>query len=187
MKGRGSGCACTSAVWWYIVGMSTTSPMDTRAAEGSLESGLGFRLGRGHRAVRGAWQGRIADLGLSSAQASSLRAVAERPGSGIRELARILGTDPMNAKRLVDGLERAGLVCSCADAADRRLRVLNPTDAGLRLVREVEARARTWAAILESMAGRDAIAALLQTLDRLEAGIAELAAADGDGAERGRG
>ncbi len=156
-------------------------------AEGSLEAGLGFRLGRGHRIVRGAWQGHLADLGLSSAQASSLRAVAERPGSGVRELARILGTDPMNAKRLADGLERAGLVHSCADPADRRLRVLNPTEAGLRLVREVEDRARAWAATLESMVGPDEIAALLHTLDRLEAGIAALTAAESGAAEHERG
>jgi DNA-binding MarR family transcriptional regulator len=168
--------------------MSTTSSILGGIAEGSLEAGLGFRLGRGHRTVRGAWQGRIADLGLSAAQASSLRAVAERPGSGIRELARILGTDPMNAKRLADGLERAGLVRSCADPADRRVRVLNPTEAGVRLVREVEDRARAWTAALESMVGRDEIAALLGTLDRLEAGIAELAAAEGvDAVEHDRG
>ncbi len=150
------------------------------AVEGSLESGLGFRLGRGHRTVRGAWQARIADLGLSSAQASTLRAIAERPGSGVRELARILGTDPMNAKRLADGLESAGLVGSCADPSDRRLRILTPTEAGTQLVREVEERARAWAATLESIVGREAIAAMLRTLDRLEVGIAGLTAVGGE-------
>jgi len=159
--------------------MTTTSatPSDSGALCGTLESGIGFRLGRGHRTVRSAWQARIADLGLSSAQASSLRAVVERPGSGVRELARILGTDPMNAKRLADGLEAAGLVCSCADASDRRLRVLQPTDAGLALASEVEHRSRAWTATLEGMAGRGAIPAMLRTLDQLEEGIAALTAA----------
>ena len=162
--------------------MTTTSvaPPAGGAFQGSLESGLGFRLGRGHRIVRGAWHARIADLGLSGAQASTLRAIAERPGSGIRELARTLGTDPMNAKRLADGLETAGLVASCADPADRRVRVLNPTPAGVQLAREVEDRARAWAATLEAMVGREAIADMLRTLDGLEAGIAELAT---DGAD----
>jgi MarR family transcriptional regulator for hemolysin len=135
--------------------------------------------------VRGAWQARIADLGLSSAQASTLRAVAERPGSGIRDLARTLGTDPMNAKRLADGLEAAGLVCSCTDPADRRLRVLKPTDAGVRLVGEVQQRAQAWAATLEAIVGRVQMADVLRMLGRLEEGIAGLAAdgaaADADG------
>ena len=156
--------------------MTTRSPAasDGATGGGTLESGIGFRLGRGHRTVRGAWQARIADLGLSSAQASSLRAVVERPGSGVRELARILGTDPMNAKRLADGLEAAGLVCSRADASDRRVRVLQPTDAGLALAREVEQRSRVWTATLEGMVGPGAITAMLRTLDRLEARIAAL-------------
>lgn len=166
---------------------NTSAPPVATPAGGSLESAIGFRLGRGHRAVRGAWQTRIADLGLSGAQASSLRAVVERPGSGIRELARILGTDPMNAKRLADGLEAAGLVCSCADAEDRRLRVLNPTEAGLELAGELERRSLAWAATLGAMVGHDELAALLRTLDRLEAGIADLAAGDAATAERGHG
>ena len=161
---------------------------DVAVAAGTLESGIGFRLGRGHRTVRGAWQARIADLGLSSAQASSLWAVVERPASGVRELARVLGTDPMNAKRLADGLEAAGLVCSCADACDRRLRVLQPTGAGLALAREVARRSRAWTTTLEDMVGRDAIAAMLRTLDQLESGIDALTRAhDAECSESERG
>ncbi len=165
--------------------MTTTSLVPTPGAGTSsrLEAGLGFRLGRVHRAIRGAWQARIADLALSSAQASALRAVVERPGSGLRELARTLGTDPMNAKRLADGLETSGLICSCAASADRRLRVLEPTDAGRALALVLEQRAQAWAATLESMVSEGDIAAMLRTFDRLEAGIAALTAAADDSAE----
>jgi hypothetical protein len=38
--------------------------------------------------LRGAWEEKIADLGLTAPQAALLRAVAQRPGSGLRELAR---------------------------------------------------------------------------------------------------
>jgi DNA-binding MarR family transcriptional regulator len=162
--------------------MSTKSPPAGRGAVADpLEAGLSFRLGRAHRTVRGAWRARIADLGLSSAQASTLRAVVERPASGVRELARTLGTDPMNAKRLADSLETVGLVRSSADPADRRIRVLSPTDAGCDLAREVERRSRAWEATLARLLEPDDMAAVLRTLDRLEAGIATLAASSATG------
>ena len=133
-----------------------------------LEADLRFRLGRAHRAVRGAWQAHIADLGLTSAQASVLRAVLEQPGMGLRELARRLATDPMNAKRLADGLERDGFVVSGADPADARIRVLMGTDAGAAAGREVARRAAAWGDALEALLGADDTARLRTILARLE-------------------
>ncbi len=140
----------------------------------SLEEGLGFRLGRAHRAVRFAWEARIEDLRLSGAQASVLWAVAEQPGTSLRELARRLRTDPMNAKRLADGLEEAGLLASVGDPADRRRRVLGPTDAGLSVTREIQRRALEWRATLEVIIGPDDAARLSLMLTRIEDGIAGL-------------
>jgi DNA-binding MarR family transcriptional regulator len=154
--------------------MSTTSTVDESAA--ALEAGLAFRLGRAHRIVRSGWQARIADLGLSSAQASTLRAVLERPGAGLRELSRTLGTDPMNAKRLADGLEADGLLESRVDPLDRRLRLLFPTDRGRQAGAEIVRRALDWADTLNRIIGADDAAAVLRTLDRLERGVAALAA-----------
>jgi DNA-binding MarR family transcriptional regulator len=50
----------------------------------------------------------------------------------------------MNAKRIADGLEAAGLLCSCDDPTDKRRRVLGPTDAGRALSTEVARRGRNW-------------------------------------------
>jgi DNA-binding MarR family transcriptional regulator len=155
-----------------------------------LEADLRFRLGRAHRAVRGAWQARIADLGLTSPQAGALRAITEQPGTGLRELARRLGTDPMNAKRLADGLEREGLVVSRAHPADARMRVISPTDRGLALGREVERRAGEWQRAIEELLGADDAARLRLILERLEDESAALVvsvpvAASGDKARRG--
>jgi DNA-binding MarR family transcriptional regulator len=161
--------------------MTTTEGAPPRA--NSLEASLAFRLGRAHRTVRAAWQARLADLGLSSAQASTLRAVLERPDAGLRELARTLGTDPMNAKRLADGLQDAGLIESRVVAQDRRLRVLVPTDAGRRLGAEVARRAQAWSATLDQIIGPGEAAATLATLDRLERGVAALDARDDAAAE----
>lgn len=177
--------------------INTQAP-DQRAADGasvpvterpdtSLEAGLGFRLGRTHRAIRGAWEARIADLGLRSPQASVLRAVSEQPGTCLRELARRLHTDPMNAKRLADGLEEAGLLASAGDPADRRRRVLRPTDAGLALSREIQGRSVEWGATLEAIIGPGDAARLLLILARIEDGISDLPGVQAPAGEADRG
>ena len=152
--------------------MSTTSAVDESAA--ALEAGLAFRLGRAHRIVRSAWQARIADLGLSNAQANTLRAVLERPGVGLRELSRTLGTDPMNVKRLADGLEAEGLLESRVDPLDRRLRLLFASDKGRQAGAEIVRRALDWSETLNRIVGAEDAAAVLRTLDRLERGVAAL-------------
>jgi DNA-binding MarR family transcriptional regulator len=152
--------------------MSTRSTVEESAA--ALEAGLGFRLGRAHRIVRSAWQARIADLGLSNAQANTLRAVLERPGAGLRELSRTLGTDPMNAKRLADGLEAEGLLESRIDPLDRRLRLLFASDKGRQAGAEIVRRALDWSDTLDRIIGADDAAAVLRMLDRLERGVAAL-------------
>jgi DNA-binding MarR family transcriptional regulator len=141
-----------------------------------LEDDLRFRLGRAHRAVRGAWQAHLADLGLTPAQASVLRAVLEQPAMGLRELARRLGTDPMNAKRLADGLEREGLLVSGAHPVDGRIRVLSATDAGAAAGREVARRAAAWGDALEVLLGADDTARLRAILARIEEASPVLAA-----------
>ena len=151
--------------------MSPTGPTGTgggRAAASSLESGLGFRLGRAHRMLRESWEHRIADLGLTPPQAAMLRAACEWPGCGLRELARRTPTDPMNAKRLADHLEQAGLVRSAADPDHRQRRVLEPTPQGFTIARQVTDRAATWDQRLSDLLGEQDITHLRSLLDRLE-------------------
>lgn len=135
---------------------------------GSLESVVGFRMGRVHRMLREAWEGRIADLGLSAPQAVILRAVCEWPGSGLRELARRARTDVMNAKRLVDPLEDLGLVHSAADPAHRQRRVFSPTEDGAALAEELARRAAAWNRQLARLLGPGELRHLHRLLGRLE-------------------
>lgn len=157
-------------------GSGATAVPDAGAS--TLDAAIGFRLGRAYRTVRAGWEARIADLRLTGPQAGALRAVTERPGIGLRQLARRLGTDPMNAKRLADGLEAAGLLTSCHDPADRRRRVLDPTDRGAALARELRQRSGEWTRTMESIVGPADTARLWGILERLEAGITALAAID---------
>jgi DNA-binding MarR family transcriptional regulator len=137
-----------------------------------LESGLGFRLGRAHRMLRGAWEEAIADLGLTAPQAALLRAVAQRPGSGLRELARQVCTDAMNAKRLADHLERAGLVSSAPDPGHRQRRVFRPAGSGAAIAAELARRAAAHDRLLASALGTAELAGLQRLLDRLDAVLA---------------
>lgn len=161
--------------------MTTITSADTSATPGrgapaatGLEAGLGFRLGRAHRRLRAAWEAHIVDLGLGGPQATVLRAVSEAPDTGLRELARRVGTDPVNVKRLADGLERAGLLASTSDTADRRRRVLRPTARGQLLSHELAERAAAWNRQLATLVDPADLATLLVLLDRLETGIAGL-------------
>jgi DNA-binding MarR family transcriptional regulator len=155
-----------------------TTNVERRAVDGQpaggLEAALGFRLARAQREVRRAWEARIADLGLTSSQAGALRVVAERPGIGLRELARRRATDPMNAKRLADGLEAAGLVASGDDPSDQRRRTLTASAGGLVVAAELERRAQAWSVVLEGIIGAGDAARLRAILERLEAGITGL-------------
>jgi len=143
-------------------------------APGRLETSLPFQLGRTHRLLRAAWESRIADLRLSGPQASVVRAVADEPGVGLRELARRLRTDPMNAKRIADTLESEGFLASCDDPADRRRRVLGPTEPGRVLAAELERRAREWNGEVESIVGHADTEMLRTILRRIDAAIGAL-------------
>jgi DNA-binding MarR family transcriptional regulator len=136
-----------------------------------MEADLRFRLGRAHRLVRASWETAIEDLGLRAAQAGVLRAIAAQPGTGIRELARRLATDPMNAKRIADGLERDGLVVSGSNPDDARRRVMAATPEGADLARELDLRAAAWDRATRERLGHDDAQELQRLLARVEAGL----------------
>jgi DNA-binding MarR family transcriptional regulator len=133
-----------------------------------LESALAFRIGRAHRALREVWEVEIADLGLTPPQARMLRAVCEWPGSGVRELARRLRADAMNAKHLGDHLEGLGLVRSECDPHHRQRRLLCPTDQGIVLAEELNRRTAAWQRRLSRLLGAAELAELHRLLDRVE-------------------
>jgi DNA-binding MarR family transcriptional regulator len=157
------------------------APGGGRCAGASLESGLGFQLGRLHRVLREAWGEEIADLKLSPPQAAVLRAVCEWPGSGLRELARRMGADAMNAKRLADNLENLDLVRSAADPAHRQRRVLLPTEEGAALAGEINRRAEVWDRRLSELIGAEELRGLNRLLARLEERLESQTSSSGHG------
>lgn len=155
----------------------------TAVARVPLHHGVGFRVGRIQRRLRAAWAARIADLDLAPPQAAVLRALAERPGLGVRALARDIGTDPMNVKHLADALEARGLIASRLDPSDRRTRCLRLTSSGSDLTEAVDRRAQLHERWLLDLLGDAPYARLGQALDDLEtklSGTNVAEAQDGD-------
>ncbi len=145
--------------------MSPASPRAPRVTES-----VGFRLSRVARALRAQWRDQLADLGVEPPEAAVLRVVAIQPGAALRQLARILGSDPMSTKRCVDGLEARGLVAS-TQQGEGRSRALRVTPAGADLVGEIERRAAAREGSVAAALGPAASAQLRQALDQLEASL----------------
>lgn len=125
-------------------------------------------MGQTHRVLKETWERQIAGLGLSAPLAAMLRAICEQPGSGLRELARRMRTDPMNAKRLVDHLEQEGLVTSSGTASHAQRRELNPTADGLARAAGLVERSTVFRRQLAQLLGEAELEQLQHLLVRLE-------------------
>ncbi len=128
---------------------------------------LGFLLGAAHRARRKQWEENLADLGLSAPQAALLRLIAAEPGCGVRQLARRLGTDPMNAQRIGESLIANGLCESKRDPSDARRRPLYPTRLGLDVAASVRERAESDELSLARALGESRYRSLIAALNAI--------------------
>jgi len=83
-------------------------------------SGAALLLSRVGAHVAARFAARVGELGLTPAQVSALRAVAQSPGLQQQALAERLGTVPSRVVKLVDELEAEGLVERRTNPANRR-------------------------------------------------------------------
>jgi DNA-binding MarR family transcriptional regulator len=107
-----------------------------------------------------------------------LRALVVLDGCGPSKLAALattLGVNPSTAMRMVDRLEAAGLVDRRPNPDNRREVVLRLTEAGQRLVDDVNAHRRAEFATLVTRLPADQRAALVPTLRALTAAADEIA------------
>jgi DNA-binding MarR family transcriptional regulator len=146
---------------------TTARPAAPAAATDVAPQGLGFLLGVAHRTLRRAWEAELADLELTAPQAALLRLIAAQPGQGVRQLARELGTDPMNSQRIAETLRAAGLCELRQDPGDARRRPLHPTDRGRRLAAMVARKAMSAEEALAEALGAERYTMLLTGLRAL--------------------
>ncbi len=86
---------------------------------------------------------RMAELGLTPAQAGLIRAVGMSPGRSQQALAGQLNLLPSRLVTMVDELERDGLLERRRNKSDRRLYALHLTSAGTRRLRDIARAARS--------------------------------------------
>ncbi|MBI5161295.1 MAG: MarR family transcriptional regulator [Micrococcales bacterium] len=84
------------------------------------------------RSVERAWHAGLSELGLTHAGLIVLDLLAEGPVAQV-DLARRGRVTPQTMSRTVDTLVAAGYVRRTADPLDRRIRIVERTEAGLRV------------------------------------------------------
>ncbi len=106
--------------------------------------------------LEGSVGGALARFGLSNAGFNALAVLAEGESVPITHLARRLLMDDSTATRVVDAVERSGLVRRIADPVDRRIRRVEATPYGRRVWRQAsEAVAEATSAFLSSLSNRE--------------------------------
>ncbi len=97
---------------------------------GDLTRSLGYRIRRAQLWVFKDISRRLAAFDISPAQFSVLSVIDANPGVNQLAIAQHLSIERAGLGRLVDHLERRGLVQRTASAINRRYYVLSLTDAG---------------------------------------------------------
>lgn len=77
---------------------------------------------------------------ISFPQATILGTVAHYPGSGVKEIAKMLHVTPPTVSVAIRKLTRAGLVERQIDPQDKRTHPLFPTEKGDRIIRRIQRR-----------------------------------------------
>jgi MarR family transcriptional regulator for hemolysin len=135
---------------------------------------FGFRVARIARRLRQAVDAELRVLGLTEATWRPLVYV-RRLGDGVRqkELATALSIEGPSLVRILDNLERRGLIERRADESDRRARGIHLTRAGRELAkRAAKAGGEVQARVLASVSGAE-LEACLRVLGNIERALEE--------------
>jgi len=134
------------------------------------------------RMVRTLADARARDHGMTRAQWMILVRLDRQPGMSQNELAALIEVEPITVGRLIDRLERRGMVKRCADPSDRRIWRLRPTEAAQPMLREImKARAEINDILIAGLAKKDletVVDCLLQMKTNVKSNMADARAAD---------
>jgi DNA-binding MarR family transcriptional regulator len=99
-----------------------------------LDAALALAIGQ----LRAVWHRRMRALDLSPPQGITLKMLSESP-LPMRAIADVLTCDASNMTGIADRLEERGLVERTTDATDRRVKLLQLTDAGRSVLASIDA------------------------------------------------
>jgi DNA-binding MarR family transcriptional regulator len=109
--------------------------------------------------------------GLTAARWQVLGAVLPGPLS-VAGIAREMGLARQSVQRIANLLVSQELAAYVANPAHRRAKLLTPTDAGRRAIRQIAVEQHIWARALEDRIGEPRLSQALQTLDQVIAALA---------------
>lgn len=133
-------------------------------ALGDLSQLLGYRIRRAQLWVFKEISRKLASVEISPAQLSVLIVIDANPGVNQLTVAQVLSIERAGLGRLVDNLEKRGLVTREASSINRRYYVLYLTDAGAALLRRIRPIVAEHEKDLASKIGSRAFAQLQRTL-----------------------
>lgn len=82
----------------------------------------------------------VAELSMTPVQYSALHAICKQPGIDQKTLAQTISYDAATIGGVIDRLESRGLVIRAVSPLDRRARLINPTDEGIKILTAVTPR-----------------------------------------------
>jgi DNA-binding MarR family transcriptional regulator len=109
--------------------------------------------------------------GLTPAQFCFLKLITLNPDLQVGEVARRLNVSPAATSKVVDRLERLGLVSRGASAEDRRATLVSASAAGRGMVREYEELKATYIGPVISSLGPDGLERLCELLEQVCVGL----------------
>lgn len=147
--------------------------------------GIGFLLNDIARLMRVAFERRAAPLGLTRARWSVLAQLKRHPGVSQATLAQLMEVEPVTVTRLIDRLDRSGMVERRPDPDDRRVHRLFLTPAARPLLDQIQRLAReVRAEALEGIAA-DELATFVAVAERIRANLSEARASQASKAKAG--
>jgi DNA-binding MarR family transcriptional regulator len=100
----------------------------------------GHLIRRAHQISGAIFSDSLAGLDLTSVQFAAMVAIGEHPGVDATRVAEMVAFDRGTLGGVIDRLEAKGLVKRRPSAADRRVKTLTLSPAGVALLQEVEAK-----------------------------------------------
>jgi DNA-binding MarR family transcriptional regulator len=120
------------------------------------------------------YNGRFRTTGLNQSQVAALIHLDRVEEISQTELAERLGMQKAAAGTLIDGLEGKGLVERTRSSEDRRLQLVSITDAGRRVVDEVDHMGEALGTALRQGISREERTQLVSILQRLRENLREM-------------
>jgi MarR family transcriptional regulator, transcriptional regulator for hemolysin len=125
------------------------------------------------RMIRTLADARAREHGMTRAQWMILIRLERQPGMSQNELAALIEVEPITVGRLVDRLERRGMVERCPDPADRRVWRLRLTPAAQPMLKKIAKARLELNDILTSGIGQKDLQTISDCLLRMKANVTE--------------